>query len=291
MRNLKQQLPNLGALAYFESAGRHMSFSRAAEELHVTQGAVSRQIRLLEESLGAALFHRLHRAVELTPSGRRFHQAVSVALGHIQAAAELVADTSVESELTIAATHAVSSFWLIPRIPRLRENFPDLDIQVLATDTELDEIDDRFDIGIRYGTGDWSGFRTIDLGRAEIFRVCNPAYLNNCNRLEAPFDLLNSSLLHLNDSRRDWMDWPAWFAEHGISGPYPRPALRVNSYPLLIQAALEGQGIALAWNFLVDDALKAGALTIALNTRVQTHRRVYLAIRKDRGPSPAVSTT
>ena len=140
MRRLRRRIPNLTTLAFFEAAGRHMSFSRAATELHVTQGAVSRQIRMLEESLGCALFRRLHRAVELTAEGRRLHHAVTIGLGHIESATDFLADPNDPGRITIAATHAVATLWLMPRIRRLRADFPGHEIQVLATDEELEEI-------------------------------------------------------------------------------------------------------------------------------------------------------
>lgn len=282
MQKLRHRIPNLTALAFFESAGRHMSFSRAAAELRVTQGAVSRQIRLLEEALGAPLFRRLHRAVALTSQGERFHRAVTIGLGHVQAATEEIANAVVSAQLTLAATHAVASFWLMPRLPRLQARFPDLDIHVLATDAELEELGDRFDIGIRYGDGHWPGYRTVRLGTCEVFPVCSPGFMAGCGRLEVPADLLRQPLLHQNDRRPDWLDWPAWLAEQGVPGPYPRPALRVSSYPLLIQAAGNGQGIALGWSHLVHDALGAGTLVVPLDARIAARQGVYLSIPGDR---------
>ena len=234
MRKLRRRIPNLSALTFLECAGRHMSFSRAAAELHVTQGAVSRQIRLLEESLGTPLFRRLHRAVELTPQGRELHQAVTVALSHVLAATEEIAGTSSSSHLTIAATHAMSTLWLMPRIPRLRARFPDLDVQVLATDSELDELNDRFNIGIRYGDGRWPGYHSLPLGTCDMFPVCSPEFLKDRGQIRTPDDLRREPLLYFDDRRLDWVDWSSWFAKQGVPGPYPKPRLRVNSYPLLL---------------------------------------------------------
>ena len=281
MRKLRRRIPNLTALAFLECAGRHMSFSRAATELHVTQGAVSRQIRLLEESLGAPLFRRLHRAVELTPQGRRLHQAVTVALSHVLAATEEIAGTASSPQLTVAATHAMSTFWLMPRIPRLRASFPQLDVQVLATDAELDELNDRFSIGIRYGNGRWPGYHSLALGACEMFPVCSPRFLEGRERIRTPNDLLHEPLLYFDDHRLDWVDWPSWFAHQGVAGPYPKPRLRVNSYPLLLQAAIDGQGIALGWGHLVQSSIDSGALVVPLMARVIAPQSMYLAIPED----------
>ncbi|MDX1431226.1 MAG: LysR substrate-binding domain-containing protein [Gammaproteobacteria bacterium] len=282
MQKLRRRIPNLTALAFFESAGRHMSFSRAAAELKVTQGAVSRQIRLLEEALGAALFHRHHRAVELTPAGERFHRAVTIGLGHVQAATEEIAGVLAANELTVAATHAVASLWLMPRMPRLQAEFPELDIHVLATDAELEELGDRFDIGIRYGSGSWPGYRSVRLGTCEVFPVCSPAFMARCGELDSPADLLRQPLLHQDDQHPDWLDWPGWLAEQGVPGPYPRPALRASSHPLLMQAARNGQGIALGWSHLAGDSLRAGDLVVPLDARIVTRQGVYLAMPRNR---------
>ena len=288
MRKLKRRIRNLNALGFFEAAGRLASFSRAAEELSVTQGAVSRQIRLLEEALGIGLFSRGHRAVTLTAAGRRLHRAVSIGLGHIESAAEEIAVEGDASLLTIAATHAISTFWLMPRMASLHARFPDLELELLATDAELDEIRDRFDLGIRYGDGRWPGVAAFALGACDVFPVCSPAYLEQAPALAGPADLRTAALLHLDDRRADWLGWHAWFGELGVEGPFPRPALRVNSYPLLVQAAIAGQGVALGWSHLVDDALARGTLVRPLEAAVPTRHGFHLVVSEARADDPRI---
>lgn len=262
-----------------------MSFTRAAEELHVTQGAVSRQIQLLEESVGQTLFERRHRAVELTAVGRRYHHEVSMALSLIRAATEDLATTTDSAPLTILATHAVSTYWLMPRLDGLRARLSGADIQVLATDTEADKIKDDFDVAIRYGSGKWPGMEAEFLGDGRVFPVCAPRYLAGRASLQ-PVELLNESLLHLDDERWDWMDWPLWFRELGVDGPFRRPTLQVNSYPLLIQAAIDGHGIALGWQHLTDHLIASGALVQACPSILETGRAFYAVARHDRAPHP-----
>lgn len=151
MSALRPKLPNMNALLPFEAAGRWLSFTRAAEEFCVTQGAVSRQIRELELSLGVALFRRGHRSIELTDDGRRYHHAVTVALEHlVDATGDVVARPS-ERQVTVAATSAISIYWLMPLLPLFQSMFPDITVQVLASDPSLASAPDAFDIGIQFG--------------------------------------------------------------------------------------------------------------------------------------------
>lgn len=285
MRNLLRRLPNPSALAYFEAAGRLLSFTRAGHELAVTQGAVSRQIRLLEEGLGAPLFQRRHRSIELTPDGQRLHRAVTMALEQIAEAADAFRAPVPGPGVTIAATPAVASFWLIPRLGRLRAAVADVEVQVLATDLELDGIVQQFDIGIRYGAGRWPGFGASFLDSAEVVPVCAPRYLAGRAPLQDAAALLGEQLLQLDEARWHWIDWPYWLRSQGVSGPPPKPALRANSYSVLINAAVEGQGIALGWRHLIESHLANGLLTVACEARLLPDQAYYLVTRPDDPPS------
>jgi DNA-binding transcriptional LysR family regulator len=280
---VSRRIPALSALAVFEAAGRHLSFTAAARELHVTQGAVSRQIRTLEQGLGVALFRRARRSVQFTAEGKRFHQAVTMALEHIADAVREAMAAGGHSGITIAATLAVSTLWLMPVMSKLRAELPDLEVQILASDADLDGIGQPFDVGIRYGSGTWPGFRSTLLGRGEVFPVCAPAYLEGRLPPGGAAALLGETLLKLEDERWDWIDWPVWFAELGIRGPCPPPALRVNSYPLLLQAARDGQGIALGWRYLVDGDLGNGTLVVPCDGRLVTAHGFHL-VTPDRAP-------
>ncbi len=286
MISLSRRLPNVAALVFFEAAGRRMSFTRAADELHVTQGAVSRQIRVLEEALGAPLFRRRHRAIELTREGRRLHREVTPALEQLAAAVDAFRRPVPGHGVTIAATSAVATFWIIPRLGRLRAALPDVEVQVLATDRELDDIADRFDIGIRYGSGRWTGFAAELLDQTEVFPVCAPAYLAGRAPLSEPSALLGEALLHLDEDRWHWIDWRLWLSRHGVGGGVPTPALRANSYTVLVNAAVEGQGIALGWRHLVEGHLANGQLVIACEARLRPDHAFYLVTRRDDEPAP-----
>ncbi len=276
MQNLKRQLPNLNALLCFEAAGRWQSFTRAADELCVTQGAVSRQVRQLETELGVVLFKRSHRAVALTDEGRRYHHAVAVALGHLADATEDVMTRPGERMVTVVATAAIAMFWLMPRLPTLKAAFPDVEVQVLATDVDLGALEDSYDIGIQYGHGRWPTLESAFLAPGEVLPVCSPSFLAERGPFDRPEALLEQPLLHLDDRRMDWVSWPAWFRAAGIEGPKRPPALRVNSCALLNKAAFEGHGIALGMRHLIEEHLAQEWLVVACDLPVQTELGFYL---------------
>ena len=278
MQRLKRQLPNLNALVCFEASGRYLSFTKATDELCVTQGAISRQIRELETTLGISLFRRGHRSVELTDDGRRYHHAVTVALEHLaDATGDLVAKPAAR-QVTVAATAAISIYWLMPRLPDLNARFPDIEVQVLASDSDLSSQEDAFDIGIQFGHGRWPGLETyIPVCRRSCSRVQS---LISCKQgaLQKAEDLLTQPLVHLDDERVDWVSWPAWFRTMGVKEPCPPPALRVNNYTLMNKAVFEGNGIALGMAPLLDEQFERDWLTIACDYRMRTAFNFYLLV-------------
>jgi DNA-binding transcriptional LysR family regulator len=151
MDNLRHLLPSAGNLIVFEAAGRHMSFTRAAQELGMTQAAVSYAIRALETQLGAALFQRAHRAVQLTEAGRRFHADVTLGLGHIRKSAEDIRNRGKPASVTLAASTAFASFWMLPRLHRLRDDLPDIDLRIQTADRDLDIRTESIELGVRGG--------------------------------------------------------------------------------------------------------------------------------------------
>lgn len=283
-------LPPLGSLAVFEAAARHLSFTRAAAELTITQAAVSRRIRELETDLGVALFRRLPRQVVLTTAGERLFRAVEMAFSHLGETAAELRQQGGDQRVTVAATLAMGWLWLMPALAAFREAYPDIAVQVLATDQEIDDIREGFDLGLCYGQGRWAGFEVVPLLAGEAFPVCSPGYWGDRPPLLEPADLLGETLLFQQDRRRDWVDWNHWFSRLGITPRAPRRWLRISSYPLLIQAALSGQGIALGWTGLVDDLLADGRLIRPIDIRLETGRSFYLARPTTRLMSMAAAT-
>jgi DNA-binding transcriptional LysR family regulator len=275
MSGYLRRLPRLSSLLMFEAAARHLSFTGAAQELQVTQAAVSQQVRGLERELGITLFARLHRGLELTPAGRRLHRAVSMGFEHVAATTEELRATVPTTRIVIGVTFAVATFWLVPRLPRFRALHPHVDLHIVATDRGFDKIAHQVDAGIAYGLGRWPSFRSTLLREGEVFPVCSPEYLRRRPPLVHVEQLCRETLLSIDDDRPGLMDWPQWFAEQGIKGYSSSRNLRINSHPLLMQAACEGQGIALGWAFLCDDLLRQGRLVRPLDAAVRTPRGFY----------------
>jgi LysR family glycine cleavage system transcriptional activator len=269
-------LPPLQTLRAFESAARLASFTRAAHELSVTQGAVSRQIRNLEERLGVTLFVRGDRGVRLTPAGSRYDAVIREALESIARATGELAVRLEQGPVTVGATSAIASLWLMPRLTGFRHTEPDLDIRVLASDRDFERASEEVDLVIEYARRPVEGEDVSRLFEEEIFPVCSPDYLRGRAAPAEPADLLGETLLALDDDHPDWTGWAEWLAEAGVEGGPARRPVRINNYPALLQAAVAGQGIALGWRHLVDDFLAAGSLVPLMPERAQGSGAFYV---------------
>jgi len=288
MRNFRKQLPPMTSLIAFEAAARYMSFTKAAEELNLTQAAISRQVRLLEENLGVALFVRSHRAVRLTTQGRNFQHTVSDALERLVYGAQELRTHHQGTTISVSADMAISTFWLMPRLSQFRSEYPDITIRLIASDDQMLTESDDIDVSIQLGQGGIDEQESIFLFQAEVFPVCSPAYIKRYPNLKSEADLLETTLLRLEDERWNWLDWPAWYALNHIQLEGNRNDLYINNYPLLIQAAMMGQGVALGWQHLIDDMLHSGNLIKPIKSSIKTSRGFYLVFPNKNEISPAV---
>lgn len=261
MQSLKRLLPSASALVVFEAAGRHENFSRAAEELTMTQAAVSYAVRTLESQLGVQLFHRSHRAVALTETGARFHADVSAGLARIQKSAEQIRAKGRETNVTLSASSAFASMWVLPRIPKLREDLPEIDLRIHASvrDLELDE--EGIPLGIRGGDpATWPNYHAALLAPEVVNAVASPAFIDQHGMPDTMAALAQLRLIHLEEPARVACDWKEWFESAGYEyRPQSRP-LTINDYVLVIQAALAGEGVALGWQHLIERQMASGAL-------------------------------
>ena len=210
---MARRLPPLNAVKAFEAAARHLSFTRAAEELFVTQAAVSHQIKALEEYLGLKLFRRKNRSLLLTEEGQSYFLDIKDIFTQLADATDRLLARSAIGSLTVATSPSFAIQWLVPRLAKFSEKNPEIDVRIKAVDDEDGSLTDDVDVAIYYGMGNWQGMRADKLRNEVLIPVCSPLLLNGPKPLEKPSDLRNHTLLH--DSSRQ--DWQAWFRQCGIT--------------------------------------------------------------------------
>jgi len=269
-----------------------MSFTLAADELCLSQSAVSRQIRLLEDDLGRLLFVRKHRAIELTPEGRRLFDSVTRGLDEI---AECISGLRVDTEtpqITVAASVAFSYYWLMPRLERFSERHPDIDLRVLATDQKVDLNKGDVDVAVLYGDGSWEGIEVQLLFGECVYPVCSPGYLKDHPELSRPSDILDQTLLHLDGGGNIWggVDWQVWLLRQGVTGQPVRRGIRLNSYPMVLQGAEAGRGVALGWSYITDRMLAEGRLVCPIDKPLTTGHGYYIGVSDDAVSVPAIAS-
>lgn len=275
------------SLVAFEAVARHLSLTRAGQELFISREAVSRQIRILEEHLGVKLFDRLHRAIGLTTAGKDFIAVVHSSLKNIALASSNIQKNNQPLKMTISATVAISSFWLTQKLIKYREVHPQMEIRVVVSDTPV-ELTDDVDISFRYGDGNWPGFNAIRLFEIDSFPVCSPGYLKKSPTIRTPQDLLDHNLVNLDGESHASEDWLWWLKGQGVSIPETFKTMGFDNYANVIQMALDGQGIVLGFSRLMDKLLATNKLVRPLDSSLTTSHAVFLVTRN--GIAPSVHT-
>jgi LysR family glycine cleavage system transcriptional activator len=270
-------LPPLAALRAFEAAARHLNFTRAAEELHLTHGAISHQMKALEASLGVRLFRREGRKLLLTDVGQRFATRLRDVLGDLGAAVAEVAKRRDQQELTISVLPSFASLWLIPRLASFHGRHPEIDVNIRATQALAEFGRGGVDLAIRIGRGDWPGLVAEKLFDEEVFPVASPR-LNGGALPQRPQDLARVVLL-----RSERQPWLPWFRAMRLDWPEPSRGPIYSDETLLIQAAAEGIGVALARGALVVADLAAGRLVRLFPRRVPSRAAYYLVYPRAAG--------
>jgi len=276
MRRLRDRLPPLNSLVVFEAVARHLSFTDAAHELSVTQAAASRQIRLLEENMGLLLFDRLHRAIALTPQGKEFQAAVSIGLEHIAHSADDIRSDPDRADITISSSVTFASYWLMARVAKFRALFPDVDVRLVASAKTRNLGATGIDFAVRYGNGNWDGADADHMFGNDIYPVCSPSYLKAGENLTELSDLQNATLLKLNQSDHNWVNWGSWFQRFGFEERPATRALYFDNYMLLIHAAIRGEGVALCGARFAEDLIKQGELVRPVAHALTSDKSFYL---------------
>lgn len=227
----------------------------------MTQAAVSYAVRSLEEQLGVPLFHRVHRAVHMTEAGEKFHTDVSLGLSRIQKSAEDIRAKKRETNVTLAASTAFASMWMLPRLAQLRTDLPEIDLRIQTSVRDLDLDEEPIPLGVRGGDpANWPQYHSALLASEVIVPIASPSFVEANGFPTSPADLLKRRLIHLEEPVRQACDWPEWFASAGISYPSQSRRLAINDYVLVVQAVLAGEGVALGWQHLIDRQMRSGAL-------------------------------
>jgi len=278
MQRKRFNLPPLDLIQGFEAAARTLSFTKAAEELFITQSAVSRQIRGLEDHLGVSLFERRPRSLSLTENGRILHRAASEFLERLQETTDRLRTDGGSPHLTVTTTGGFASLWLIPRLRTFTALHPDVDVRISASYKTVNLERSLVDVAVRYCKEDEAPEGAIRLFGEELFPVCSPLLrTEGPNPLRALSDLEYFALLHM-DEARDHLDWGTWLAAQGHAGLKPAASIRFDSYEQMIQAALSGQGVAMGIGRLVSGLIDSGELVAPFSKSV-TGSRSYFIIR------------
>lgn len=270
-----RHLPPLNALRAFEAAGRHLSFTKAADELHVTPAAISHQIKALEDHLGLPLFRRMNRALLLTDAGQAALPGLSQAFDRMAEVMERLRVQDCSGPLTVSVAPGFAAKWLVPRLERFQERCPEIDVRVSATMHLVDFAREDVDLGIRYGMGSWPGLEAELLLPTEAFPVCAPSV---AGMLRTPQDLRGHVLLHddAGVSIPGYPDWVMWLRAAGVHGVDASRGPRFNHTSLALEAAAAGRGVALALSAVAAGDLAAGRLVSPFENRVPIDLAYYV---------------
>jgi LysR family glycine cleavage system transcriptional activator len=282
---MPRRMPPLNALKAFEAAARSESFTRAAQELNVTQGAVSHQVKALEATLGIKLFNRERQRLVMTEAGRDYLAVVRDAFDQIAAGTERLMQRQGSGVLTVSTSPDFAAKWLVNRLGRFAESHPEIDLRVSAAAHQVDFAGEDVDVAVRHGDGKWPGLDVVRLCSERLFPVCSPKLVAGRNRIAAASDLLKFPLLRLDD----WKTWTKWFAAAGVVGPVAHGPV-LNRASMLIDAAVDGQGIALARTALAAWDLINGRLVTPIDVSLKMSNTYWIVCPKATSSVPKIAT-
>jgi len=285
---MARDVPPLNVLAAFEAAARHHSFARAAEELHVTDSAISHRIRLLEDQVGEKLFIRTGGGLVLTGKGTCYLAAVQDALATLKNAAATLAGAN-RHVVRISIGPALARNWLVARLGEFYRLHKGTDLEISATKLSGSKTavlkSGEADIAIRYGkASDWSGYEAVELLAGNLFPVCSPAYRKSAGGLRKPKDLLKAALLRLPGQ-----PWKPWFSAAGLDSVEPITGPLYSDADLLLDAAVSGQGVALARSMLVGEHLSSGRLVMPFDISIPAPSSYFAVILRESSARPEVA--
>jgi DNA-binding transcriptional LysR family regulator len=276
MQGIERQIGRVHNLVVFEAAARHLSFSRAAAELGVTQPAVSQGIRHLEEAVGVRLFQRGHRSLALTDAGERLHEEVSDGFARILAVARQIGRKAHPDHVTLLVSTAFATWWMVPRLAEFRVAHPRIDLRLETVDKDIDLSSEATTLAVRRGTGFWPGYHSALLAPERLFAVASLGFWARHPEVTSVTDLLHLPLVHLEEPHRFRPGWREFFACHGVEFRDTGEGLRLNDYALVVQAAMAGEGVALGWWHICERPIRQGLLAPLAEVQVLTGEGFHL---------------
>jgi LysR family glycine cleavage system transcriptional activator len=292
--NAKSQprLPSLDLLKGFEAAARLLSFTKAGEELYLSQSAVSRQIQELEDQLGVRLFERRHRALALTEAGRTLYAAAAQALATMRAVTDRLRAGRGRQTLAVTTTQSFASLWLIPRLAGFTRKHPELDVRISAESRVLDLERDGLDLAIRHGPATMIGPHVLRLFGERVFPVCSPKLMNDPEKpMREPSDLRHQVLLQYDDpdGRHPWLHWKTWLEVERLTDLRAAGSLVFSGYEQIIPAAVAGFGVALGRSPLVRKLIASGELVAPFKRAADPARGYFAIVSKNSAGRPEVA--
>lgn len=263
MQKLHKLVHSPHHLFVFEVCGRLLSFTQAAQELGVSQPAVSLSIKQLEDSIGFKLFQRGHRQINLTNQGQLFYTEVSLSLKRILKSALELGQVDQTTLVTLSVSTAFANYWVIPRLSELHNSYPAIDLRLQVVDKDSDLEDENVSLGIRRGKGHWPGYQSNRITTEELIPVASKSYIEKYGQPSSIADLSQHLFIHLEEPFRPRPKWKDWFNAFGVDYIDSGEGLRLNDYALVIQAAMSGEGIAMGWRHVVDSLIERGLLVQA----------------------------
>jgi LysR family transcriptional regulator, glycine cleavage system transcriptional activator len=284
---MASRLPSLNGLRAFEAAARHLSFTKAATELNVTQTAISHQIRRLEEELGVTLFSRQNRGLTLTPVAIDYLPAIRAAFQDLRLATERLRGRDTARVLTISTLASFAAKWLLPRIAQFQELHPTIDVRITTSTELVDFHRDHVDAAIRYGRGQWPEVEATWLMADELYPVCSPALIGSANPLRGPEDLAHHTLLHTTGYTDDWR---LWLTAAGLpTAAAVRPGLTFDLFLMTVQAAIDGLGVAIGRTSYVQDDVRKGRLVMPFKVALPANAGFYLVSPASAAKTPKLT--
>jgi len=282
---MPRHLPSLNAVKAFEAAARSRSFTLAAEELFVTPGAVSQQVKALETDLGLKLFNRERQRLVITEAGREYLIVVRDALDQIALGTERLMRRQRSGVLTVSVSPDFAAKWLVNRLGRFADVHPEIDLRVAANDHRVDFAREDVDLAVRHGDGQWPELEVVRLCSERLFPVCSPTLIRGRNRVISASDLLKYPLLRLDD----WTNWGRWFEAAGVTTRV-RPGPVLNRASMLIDAAIDGQGVTLARTALAAWDIIHGRLVRPVEVSLEMTNTYWIVCPKATASTPKIAS-